>query len=60
MYTGVLPVYILYEVVKFPETGVTDYCKLSHCCWELNLGPLEEQPMLFSADSSPQSQGCLL
>ena len=28
-------------------SGMTDGCKLPHGCWELNLGPLEEQPVLL-------------
>jgi hypothetical protein len=28
-------------------TGVKDGCELPCGCWELNLGPLEEQPLLF-------------
>jgi hypothetical protein len=27
------------------ETGVTDACELPGGCWELNLGPLEPQPV---------------
>ena len=29
--------------VGFPRTGATDICELPCGCWELNLGPLEEQ-----------------
>ena len=31
------------EAVRSPETGVTDSCELPYGCWELDLGPLEEQ-----------------
>ena len=41
------PVYTLCEGVKSPETGVTDSCELPYGCWELNSGPLEEQPVLL-------------
>ena len=33
-----------------PGTGVTDSCELPCWCWELNLGPLEEQPGLLIAE----------
>lgn len=36
--------------VRCPETGVTDGFELSVGCWELNLGSLEEQQMLFIAE----------
>jgi hypothetical protein len=31
------------EGVKTPGTGATDGCEPSYGCWELNLGPLQEQ-----------------
>ena len=31
------------EEVRFPGTEVTDGCELQCGCWELKLGPLEEQ-----------------
>jgi hypothetical protein len=34
------------------ETGVTDSCKPPCGYWELNLGPLEKQPVLSIAESS--------
>jgi hypothetical protein len=37
-------------------TGVTDSCVLSCGCWELNSGPLEEQPVLFTVKPSLQLQ----
>jgi hypothetical protein len=37
----------LCEGVRSPGTGVTDNCELSCGCWDLNLGPLEEQPVLL-------------
>jgi hypothetical protein len=42
----------LYECVRTPEAGVTDIDELSCGCWELNLGLLEEQPVLLSAEPS--------
>ncbi|CAO2588434.1 hypothetical protein LEMLEM_LOCUS4978 [Lemmus lemmus] len=35
--------------VESPGTGVTDSYELLFECWELNLGPLEEQQMLVAA-----------
>ena len=32
------------------DLGVTDSCKLPSGCWELNPGPLEEQPVLSTAE----------
>lgn len=37
-----------------PRTGNTDRCELPHGCWRLNLGPLEEQPVLLIAELYPQ------
>jgi hypothetical protein len=34
---------------------ITDGCKLPCDCWELNSGPLEEQPVLLPTESSLQS-----
>lgn len=36
-------------------TGVTDGCKSPNGCWKQNLGPLEEQTALLTAESSLQS-----
>ena len=50
--------------VKCPATGVTDSCELPYGCWELNSGPLEEQPVLLTTEPSLQPQilvlACLL
>lgn len=35
-------------------TGVTDSCELPCECWELNLDPLEEQPVLLTTKPSLQ------
>ena len=42
------------EGIRFPETGVTDGYELLWECWELNPGPLQEQPVLFPAPPSLQ------
>ena len=33
-----------------PGTGVTDDCEPPYGCWEWNLGPLQEQPVLLTAE----------
>jgi len=38
------------EGVTHSGTGVTDGSELSRGCWEWNLGPLEEQPVLTTAE----------
>ena len=38
--------------VGFPGTGVIDSCELPCGCWELNLGPLQEQQGLLAASPS--------
>ena len=40
--------------VRFPATEVTDRCELPCGCWELNLGPLEEQSVLLNTEPSLQ------
>jgi hypothetical protein len=44
----------LCEGVRYPRIGVTDSCELSIGWWELNLGPLEEQPVLLTTEPSLQ------
>lgn len=44
----------LCEGVGSPETVNTDSCELPCGCWELNPGPLEEQPGLLRAEPSLQ------
>ena len=44
----------LCEGVGSPGTGATDNCELPCGYWELNLGPLEEQPVLLTAKLSLQ------
>ena len=36
--------------VRSPGTGVTGMCELSYRCWDLNIDPLEEEPMLSTAE----------
>lgn len=43
----------LFEGIKTPGTGVTDNFELPCGFWELNLCPLEKQPVLLSAESCP-------
>ena len=38
--------------VRSPGTGVIDGCEPPCGCWESNLGPLEEQQMLLTAEPS--------
>jgi hypothetical protein len=40
--------------VRSAGTGITDSCDLLCGCWELNPGPLEEQPVLLTAEPSLQ------
>jgi hypothetical protein len=41
-------VYVWVSVPREARTKVTDGCELPYKCWELNLGPLEEQPVHLS------------
>lgn len=40
--------------VQLPRIGVTDGCELLGGCWETNPGPLKEQPLFLTAESSLQ------
>jgi hypothetical protein len=40
--------------VASPNTRATDGYELSCKCWALNPGPLEEQPVLLTIESTPQ------
>lgn len=42
----------LREGVRSPETGMTDSYELPCGCWELNPGPLEEQPVVLTTEPS--------
>jgi hypothetical protein len=53
MCTGILPA-CLCEGARSSETGVTDTCRLSYRCWELNSGPLKEQSVLLTMKPSLQ------
>lgn len=44
------------EGARSPEMGITDTWDPPSECWELNLGPLQEQQMLLTAKSSLQPQ----
>lgn len=44
----------LYKSVRSSQTEIVDSCELQCGCWELNRGPLEEQPVFLSAEPSLQ------
>ena len=44
----------MYVCVKVSDIGVMDSCELPCGCWELNLGPLEDQSMLLTTELSLQ------
>jgi hypothetical protein len=47
--------------IQSPRARVTDGCELSCECWELNLGPLQEQSVLLTAKPSFQPwHGCAI
>lgn len=50
----------LCEVVRAPETGVINSRELLCWCWELNLSPREDQPVLFTAEPCLQPPACFL
>ena len=50
----------LCEGVRSPGIGVTDRCELSCGSWELNQGPLEEQPVLLVTKPPLQPQMLLI
>lgn len=39
------------EGTRSPGTGITDACASPGVCFDLNPGPLEEQPGFFTAES---------
>jgi hypothetical protein len=41
------------DTPKEASDPITDGCEPPCGCWELNSGPLEEQPVLLSAEPSP-------
>lgn len=40
----------LEEGIRSPGTGITDNCEQSRGCYELNLGPLQEQQAFLSTE----------
>lgn len=46
--------FCLYIYVRVSDPGITDNCELPCRCWELNPGPLKEQPVLSIAEPSLQ------
>ena len=48
------------ESVGTPVTGITHICEPPCACWESNLGPVEEQPVLLTAEPSLQPLPSLL
>jgi hypothetical protein len=42
--------------IRAPGTGTTDNYELPCECWDLNLGPLGEQPVLLTTEPSLQSR----
>ena len=42
--------YVYWCFVRSPGARVTDSYELPCGCWELNLGPLEEQPVLLTTE----------
>jgi hypothetical protein len=43
------------EDVRSSGTGIIDGCKLPGECWDLNLGTLEEHPVLLTTEPSFRS-----
>lgn len=53
--------YVCYEDTR--SSGLElhiNSCELPHELWEMNLGPLEEQPVLVTTESSCQSASFLI
>lgn len=46
MHIDGLPAHMSVKMPEPLETGVTESCELLCGCWDLNPGPLGEQPML--------------
>ena len=45
----------LEDVIRCPQAGLRDKCEPPCVCWELNLGPLEEQAVLLTKEPSVQA-----
>lgn len=41
------------EAITSPRTGVTNGWKPPSGCWELNLGPWKQQPVILTTELSP-------
>lgn len=64
MYISILPACLLNALHMFlvpfkarrecPRTGVTNGCESPQGCWESNLGPVQEQQVLLTAQPSLQ------
>ena len=54
-----VPGYCGGQEVKYLKTGVPDSCKLSCWRWKPNLGPLQEQPVLWTAEPSLEPWECV-
>ena len=50
----------LCDGMKYSGTGVTERYELPCVCWELNQGPLEEQPVFLTPEPPLQPLGFLL
>lgn len=48
------------EGVDLLKNGVRDACDLLYGCWELNPGPLREQPVFFTTEPYLQPQASIL
>jgi hypothetical protein len=46
---------VLGSWIPLKQAGVIDSYELPRGCWELNLGPLKEQPVLLMAEPSFQT-----
>jgi hypothetical protein len=60
MYIGVFLQVCLCKGVRFSGTKATDNCELPCGFWELNPGPLEEQPRLLTTQPSLQPRAVCL
>jgi hypothetical protein len=43
---------------KMASAPITDGCEPPYSCWELNSGPLEEQPVLLTSEPALQPSLC--
>ena len=54
MYIGVFLHVCLHDGIGSAGIGIADSCELPSGFWELNPGPLEEQPVLLTVEPSLQ------